>query len=72
VDKLISELKEIFEVSELPLDCRFESLSDWDSLNALSVIALLDEQYGIQMDAESLGRYTSILEFIQNVIDHKK
>ena len=72
MEKLISELKEILEVSDLPLDYRFESLAEWDSLNALSVIAMLDEQYGIQMDAENLGRFTSISEFIQHVSGHKK
>lgn len=72
MDTLIAELCEILEVSELPLAARFEDLAEWDSLNALSVIALLDSSYGIQIDAARLQKFGSIKEFVQHVLSSKK
>jgi acyl carrier protein len=72
MNKLIAELCDILEVAVLPLDERFEDLTQWDSLNALSVIALLDSNYGIQMEEVSLRRFASIKEFVQYVHDSRK
>jgi len=72
MDKIIAELCEIFEVSDLPVDVRFEDLPAWDSLNALSVIALLDSSYGIQIDAARLQKFGSINEFAQHVLSNRK
>ncbi len=70
--KLVAELCEIFEVTEIPLDARFEDLPEWDSLNALSVIALLDSNYGIQIDAAELQKFGSINEFVKHVLASRK
>jgi acyl carrier protein len=72
MDKIIAELCEIFEVRELPLDACFEDLPEWDSLNALSVIALLDSSYGIQIDGAGLQKFGSINEFVQYVLTSRK
>ena len=72
MEKLIAELCDILEVEELLQDERFEDLAQWDSLNALSVIALLDSNYGIQMDDASLKRFASIKEFLQHVLASRK
>jgi acyl carrier protein len=72
MEKLVAELCEILEVRELPLDARFEDLSEWDSLNALSVIALLDSIYGIQIDAAGLQKFGSINELVQHVLANRK
>lgn len=70
--KLIAELCEILEVNEFTLDARFEDLPEWDSLNALSVIALLDASYGIQIDAATMRKFESINDFIKYVLASKK
>jgi acyl carrier protein len=72
MDKLVAELCEILEVTELSIDARFEDLTEWDSLNALSVIALLDSSYGIQIDAAGLHKFGSIKEFVQHVLSSGK
>lgn len=72
MEKLIAELCDILEVAELPEDERFEDLAQWDSLNALSVIALLDSNYGIQMEEAELRGFTSIKEFLQHVLASRK
>lgn len=72
MEKLVTELKEILEISDLPLHHRFDDLSEWDSLNALTVIALLDSNYGIRIDAESLQKFKHISEFIDYVLANQK
>ena len=72
MDKLVAELCEILEVNELSIDARFEDLPEWDSLNSLSVIALLDSSYGIQIDAARLQKFGSIDEFVQYVLYSRK
>lgn len=72
MEKLIAKLCDILEVAELPLDVRFKDLPKWDSLNALSVIALLESNYGVHMDAASLYKFDSVNEFVQHVLTHKK
>jgi len=71
MQQLISELSQILEVSDLPLDSPFKCMNEWDSLNALSIISLLDS-YGIHMSAEQVESYPSISEFIQYVLANKK
>lgn len=72
MEKLVAELCEILEITELPLDARFEDLPEWDSLNALSVIALLDSSYGIQIDAAGLQKFGSVNDFVQHVLARRK
>ena len=71
MEELITELCEILEVSDLPLDSAFNSMPEWDSLNALTIIAMLDA-YGISMDAEKLEEFASISIFIEYVLENKK
>ena len=71
MEELITELCEILEVSDLPLDSTFNSMPEWDSLNALTVLAMLDS-YGITMDAEKLEEFESISMFIDYVLENKK
>lgn len=71
MEQLKSELCEILEISDLPLDSPFASMPEWDSLNALSIISMLDS-YGIQMSAEQLEKFSNIREFIDYVIENKR
>lgn len=71
MEQLKSELCQILEVSDLPLDSPFTSMSEWDSLNALSIISMLDS-HGIQMSAEQVEKYSTIREFLDYVIKSKK
>jgi acyl carrier protein len=72
MDKLVGELCEILEVTALEVDARFEDMPEWDSLNALSVIALLDSNYGLQIDATGLQNFKNIIDFLNYVLTNKK
>ena len=71
MEELMTELCEILEVSDLPLDSAFNSMPEWDSLNALTILAMPDS-YGISMDAEKLEEFASISIFIEYVLENKK
>jgi acyl carrier protein len=71
MEQLKSELCQILEVSDLPIDSPFTSMPEWDSLNALSIISMLDS-YSIQMSAEQVEKYSTIREFLEYVIKNKK
>lgn len=68
---LITDLCAILEVQDLPLDVALVDLPEWDSLNALGIIALLDSKYKIQIDAEKLREFISIKDLVEYVLSKK-
>ena len=71
MEKLIAELCDILELADLPLDVPFEDLPEWDSLNALSVIALLESNYAVHMDAAGLQKFGCFNELVRHVLQNK-
>lgn len=71
MEKLIAELCDILELADLPLDVSFEDLPEWDSLNALSVIALLESNYAVHMDAAGLQKLGCFKELVRHVLHNK-
>ena len=51
---IIDELKEILEIQdqELTLEDNFRDYDNWDSIANISVIAMLDEQFDVNMNSE--------------------
>jgi len=72
MEKLIAELCDILELTDLPLHVPFEELPEWDSLNALSVIALLESNYAVQMDVAGLLKFGCFDALVQHVLLNKK
>lgn len=72
MEELIEKLKELLEVEELDLTQKFENMEEWDSLTSLSIIALMDSDYGINMSHNDILSYTSIGEFCNYVIKNGK
>ena len=70
--ELIASIAEILEVEDLDLTQKFADYDEWDSLSALSVIALLNSEYGIEMKASEIIAYDSIDAFCKDVIARKK
>jgi acyl carrier protein len=69
MDKMVLEekLKTIFELDELDLNVKFADLEEWDSLSVLSVLALLDSDYGINMTKNEVTAFPSISAFMEYV-----
>lgn len=64
------ELLEDTDPSEISATTEFKNLEDWSSLMALSLIAMVDENYNVTLGAEDI-RNAKTLEDLYNVIQSK-
>ena len=65
IHEFIERFKELLEetdLSALTPETQFRKLEEWSSLTALSVIAMMDEEYGINMKGEELRVIKTIKE----------
>lgn len=71
------ELKEFIEnfaeqfddtdASEIQADTEFRELDEWTSLTALSIIAMVDEEYDVQLKADEMRKAQTIQELFDLV-----
>ncbi len=69
MEELINKLSEILEVEELDVTKKFQDYEEWDSLSALTIIAMLDSDYHIVMKGSDLREFPSIEAFCNKVLD---
>ncbi len=72
MNKLSEDLKNILEVEELDLEIGLLDYDSWDSLTRLSIIALLEDEYGIRLKANQFESFENLGEFIDYVIKNRK
>ena len=75
------ELKEFIEnfaeqfddtdVSEIQPDTEYRELDEWTSLTALSIIAMIDEEYDVQLKADEM-RKTQTIQELFDLVKSKK
>ena len=68
MEELITKLAEILEVEDLDVNKKFADYDEWDSLSALSVLAMLDSDYHIQMKNADIAAYENIEAFCKDVM----
>jgi len=68
-DKFIEAIKEALEIEdhEVKLEDRFRDYEEWDSLNRLSLIAMLDDEYGIQIENAEFEQLKSVGDIFAKV-----
>lgn len=71
VQEFIEKFAEAIDVeaSELTADTEFRNLEEWDSVAYISVIAMMDEEYDIQIEMpifKTLKTLGAIAEYIEN------
>ena len=71
MEVLVEKLTEILEVEELDVTKKFTDYDEWDSLSALSVIAMLDSDYNTTMKGNELTEFESIEAFCKEVISRQ-
>jgi len=57
--------------SEFTKDTVFKNLDEWSSLIALSIIAMVDEEYGVSLKGDDI-RSADTLEDLFNIVKSKK
>ena len=68
MEELIEKLAEILEVDELDVTKKFTDYEEWDSLAALSILAMLDSDYHKTMKAADLRSFQSVEDFCKAVL----
>jgi acyl carrier protein len=64
-EHFISKFKELFfDSDELVITgtTNFKELEEWDSLTALSLIALMDSEFGVKLSGENLKSINTVEE----------
>ena len=65
----IKKFETLFEAGNIPVlraDTEFKELEDWSSLKALSVMALIDEEYNVTIKGKDI-RESETIEDLFNV-----
>ena len=68
MEELIEKLAEILEVEELDVTKKFTDYEEWDSLAALSILAMLESDYHKTMKAADLRSFQSVEDFCKAVL----
>lgn len=68
MEELKGQLAEILEVEDLDLAKKFTDYEEFDSLAALTILALLDSDYHKSMKASDIRGYESIEAFCNAVL----
>jgi acyl carrier protein len=68
-EKFIELFKETLEIkgAEINLNTKFRDLENWDSLSFLSVLAMLDEEYGVIIEGNDFKKLVTIEDLINEV-----
>jgi acyl carrier protein len=70
--KNFAEQFETIDVSELQADTEFKALEEWSSLIALSIIAMIDEEYGVEVKGSDIRNAQTIEELFKIVLERKQ
>ncbi len=65
IEEFIEKFAEIFDdtdMSALTPDTNFRELDEWSSLSALGVIALADEEFGVELSGSDMRKANTIQE----------
>lgn len=74
MNEFIEKFADIFDdidVTSLNGDTKFRELEDWDSIAGLSVIGMVDEEYGVTFNADDM-RACQTIEDLYNMVQSKK
>jgi acyl carrier protein len=66
-EHFLEKVKETLEIEgrDLQFSDNFKEYDEWDSLNLLSIIAMIDEDYGVVVDSNSMSKVNTLDELFQ-------
>ena len=70
-DKLIEIVKEAFEEDNVNFHDELDSYDNWDSLSRLSLIALIDEYFDVQISDKEFNEFNTISDLFE-LLKNKK
>ena len=57
---------------QIDINLKFSDLEEWDSLTRLTMLAMLDSDYNINITDSDLLKFENIKEFCDYVINNKR
>ena len=73
LERFIENFTDLFEETEpdtIQATTRFKELDEWSSLFALSVIAMIDEEYDVELSPEEMRRAQTIEDLYNATKSH--
>ena len=66
-EKFLELFKEVFEMEDenVNFEDNFRELDTWDSLTHLSLIAMLDDEYDVQIEEEELKKLNTVNDIFE-------
>jgi acyl carrier protein len=71
MNEFLAEMAEILEEDSVTADDELKNFESWDSLAVLSVVALVDSQFGINMSAQEINEAETIGQLYQRIVAKK-
>ncbi|MDR2942398.1 MAG: acyl carrier protein [Treponema sp.] len=59
------------EASQFKANTEFKTLVDWSSMTALSIIAMVDDEYGVIIKGDDIRKSTTIEDMFNSVKEYK-
>jgi len=72
MDQFYQRLAEAIDIETVNDDMVFEELDEWDSLTVLSVIAMMDSDYGLTIYADQLKKLRTVADLKEFILASKK
>ena len=68
-EKFLELFKEVFKLEdqEVKFSDSFRDFDEWDSLTHLSLIAMLDDEFGVQIEEEELDKLNTVQDIFEKV-----
>lgn len=72
-EQFLAQVKDTLEITdrEINFTDNFKEYEEWDSLNLLSIIAMIDEEYGVIIDSNAMSKINTIEE-LYNAVESNK
>ncbi|HEX7642370.1 MAG TPA: acyl carrier protein [Noviherbaspirillum sp.] len=70
-DEFLSEMAEILEETKVTPEDSLESFSSWDSLAVLSVVAMADAKFGVNLSSKEVNDASTIQGLYDLIIGKK-
>lgn len=72
-EKFLNFVKDILEINdrEIFLTDNFREYEEWDSLANLSLVAMLDDEYGVVIDTQRFKQISTLQELFDEIQKNK-
>jgi acyl carrier protein len=68
VNEFIEKFKEALDIeSECDIDAELEEFEEWDSMGYISIMSMLDEEYGKEVNADQLKACKTLADLYELV-----